>query len=269
MRTRIAVLMHQNARALPLTRYSITHLAYRWANDGNKVMFIFGDKQFVPADIAIVHVDLSVVPNSYLELANRYPIVINGRVRDIRKSNISKNLLSYGNPYPGKVIVKSNLNFAGMPERIVMATDNQQNQMDFKLPKDYRIYDNISEVPEKYFNNIRFVIEKFLPEREDDFFCVRNYLFLGDQTICYKSMSHKPVINGSAWESIEIVEPHPEVLAWREELHFDYGKFDYVLHEGKPILLDANKTVGVPPKFHALEEIWNKRAKGLYSFLAA
>ena len=42
----------------------------------------------------------------------------------------------------------------------------------------------------------------------------------------------------------EIVEPHPEVLEIRRTLGFDYGKFDYVLHDGRVVLLDINKTPG-------------------------
>jgi len=33
-----------------------------------------------------------------------------------------------------------------------------------------------------------------------------------------------------------------EIEALRERMGFDYGKFDYVIHEGRVILLDANKT---------------------------
>ncbi|TGD65199.1 hypothetical protein EYC08_08965 [Tabrizicola sp. WMC-M-20] len=38
-------------------------------------------------------------------------------------------------------------------------------------------------------------------------------------------------------------QPPPEpILRLREEMGFDFGKFDYVVHDGQEILLDANKT---------------------------
>src|SRR5213079_1238108 len=40
------------------------------------------------------------------------------------------------------------------------------------------------------------------------------------------------------------IGPHPEIVEARKRLNFDYGKFDYVLHEGRPVLLDTNKTTG-------------------------
>ncbi|TIV27981.1 MAG: hypothetical protein E5V96_34050, partial [Mesorhizobium sp.] len=53
-------------------------------------------------------------------------------------------------------------------------------------------------------------------------------------------------------------EPVPvpdELRALRRDLGFDYGKFDFVMHEGKALLLDANKTPG--------------RVRNLSAFLAA
>ena len=51
----------------------------------------------------------------------------------------------------------------------------------------------------------------------------------------------------------------------REQMGFDYGKFDYVIHEGKPILLDANKTVGAGtlPMTEERIRVRRYRAQGL------
>jgi len=38
-----------------------------------------------------------------------------------------------------------------------------------------------------------------------------------------------------------------ELRAERSRLGFDYGKFDFVVHEGRAILLDANRTPSAPP----------------------
>jgi hypothetical protein len=44
----------------------------------------------------------------------------------------------------------------------------------------------------------------------------------------------------------EAVPVPDELRQRRHELGFNYGKFDFVLHQGKAILLDANKTPGRP-----------------------
>ncbi|HEX2879540.1 MAG TPA: hypothetical protein VHO25_08375, partial [Polyangiaceae bacterium] len=62
--------------------------------------------------------------------------------------------------------------------------------------------------------------------------------------------------------------PHPEIVKRKEELGFDIGKFDYVMHEGRPVLLDTNKTVGSPPETTDAAVVAGRRfrAEGVYSF---
>jgi hypothetical protein len=54
----------------------------------------------------------------------------------------------------------------------------------------------------------------------------------------------------------------------RKKLNFDYGKFDYVIHDGRAILLDINKTVGVEIIYGVpdLEGQRRYRADGIYSY---
>ena len=117
-RRRIAILMHEKDGEHTIHQYVITLLADHWREDGHEVFFLFGTKRFVPADLIIVHVDLSVVPDSYLRFAARYPVAVNGRVRDIRKSTFSTGLLRPDDLWQGPVIVKSDFNYAGEPERL-------------------------------------------------------------------------------------------------------------------------------------------------------
>ncbi len=74
-----------------------------WRKDGHTVKFLFGTGKFVPADICFVHVDLSVAPNQYLEFAIRYPVVINGYIKNILKSRLVKIW------YQGTVVIKLRL----------------------------------------------------------------------------------------------------------------------------------------------------------------
>jgi hypothetical protein len=73
------------------------------AKKGNEFIFLFGIKKFVPADLTIVDVDLSVVPDAYLEFANQYPIVLNGTVKDLRRSTFNKRLVTRDDTHGGKV----------------------------------------------------------------------------------------------------------------------------------------------------------------------
>ena len=115
---RIALLFHERDRSRNLQRYDIMHVAKYWQEVGHEVFPVFGTKQFIPADIAILHVDLSLVPQGFVDFANRYAICLNKRALDIRKSRVSKNLLHKNDHYTGQVIIKSNENTGGIPERI-------------------------------------------------------------------------------------------------------------------------------------------------------
>ena len=118
----IAVLFHEGDRHRDPSDYVVDHLAEFWREDGHRVSYVFGVKRFVPADIVLVHVNLSVVPGAYLEFASRYPIVLNGKIADIRKSTFSRNVVRPGDPWDGPVIIKSDLNYAGVPERFMQLT---------------------------------------------------------------------------------------------------------------------------------------------------
>ena len=111
---RVAVLFRAQERNV--AGYLIHHLAQVWREDGLEVVYLYGIERFVPADLVLVHVDLTVVPESYLEFAARYPIVLNGRVQDIRKTVTSRYLVQPGDDWDGPVIVKSDLNCGGAAE---------------------------------------------------------------------------------------------------------------------------------------------------------
>jgi len=257
---RIAILVHENVTERMLRPYVITQLAECWRMDGYEVLFLTGTSSFVAADLIIVHVDLSMVPESYLEFAGHYPIALNSRVRDIRKSTFATNLLQQGDPYDGPVIVKSDYNFAGIPERKFARPDHralwtdrlrrkaeQLRSLTFVGPRDYRIYDCLDQVPRRHFNDPGLVVQKFQPEMDQGMYCVRSLYFLGDSLACVRPKGPHPIVNGETFKSVGRVEPAPEILIMRQRLGFDYGKFDYVVTGGGPVLLDINKTPGARP----------------------
>ena len=265
---RIAILYHERERRVR-REYMVHHYARFWRNDGHEVCELIGLQESPPADLLIMHVDLSVVPEEYLAFARRYPIVINGAVRDIRKKTYST--LSVGpEGYDGKVIVKSNYNYGGVPERMVGLPQPRGPvpELSFKSPADYRIYDDIGMVPRAAFDDPNVIVEKFRPEFEDGLYHVRLMVFLGSRAICTRLGSNTPIVNGGTKTHAESVEPDPRVLALAHARGFQFGKFDYVMHEGEPIVFDMNKTVGAPPPTEDPKLLAGRRhcAEGLYAW---
>ena len=283
---RIAVLWHVCDRHKQLSHYVIHHFRQTWCELGYQVEYVFGPDAYIPADVAILHVDLSVVPDEYLALAARYPVCLNGKVSDIRKTAFSSNLLSPDDVCSGPVIVKSDLNNAGLPERYcrrLLARDRprwQQRVMQWweesrgrdagmQSASDYRVYDRLADVPVALRRDSSLVVERFLPEFEDGLYHMRLYQFLGDQESCARMGAKDPVVNAATHCRHEAVEPHPAIVELRHAMHFDYGKFDYVIHDGQAILLDINKTVGTGGLERTPERVRlvRLRAQGICKYL--
>jgi hypothetical protein len=280
----IAIIFHKNERASSLPRFAVWHLAEAWRKENINVSLLFGVRKFVPADLALLHVDLTTVPAEYLDFAHRYPVVLNGRITDIRKSSFSRHRVKPDDGYRGKVIVKSERNYAGEPERKLLGTPLSRLALrvtcrmpflrrsgggsapDFRAPRDYRIFDSPDSVPMDWYGRDDILVERFLPEVRDGVYCLRSYHFLGDRGACVLRTSLHPIINASTSKGREEVAPDPEIVAAAKHMKFDFGKFDYVLHEGQAILLDTNKTPGAgqAPEFFAMCREW---AKGIHAYL--
>ncbi len=84
-------------------------------------------------------------------------------------------------------------------------------------------------------------VEKFQPEYVDGLYYMRAMLFVGHRVTCSRISSREPIVNASTLVHMDRVEPHPDIVKLRKEMGFDLGKFDYVMHEGVALLLDANK----------------------------
>lgn len=284
---RIVVLFHPGDRYHGPSTYIVDHLARCWREDGHAVTYVFGTRRVVGGDLVFLHVNLSVVPEEYLDFASRYPIIVNGRIRDIRKSTTSQNLLCRDDPWSGRVIVKSDLNYAGEPERMLrrswlwhrstawralgaFAAGPGERGDPFRSWRDYVVYDRLSDVPDAWFNDPRVVVERFKPEFEDGLYHLRMYQFLGNRGSWSRLASPQPLVKAGSSVRVERVEPEPEIVAWRERLGMDYGKLDYVRHNGEVVLLDANKTTGASLHMDeaTLREVRRYQAEGLYGYFA-
>jgi hypothetical protein len=108
---------------------------------------------------------------------------------------------------------------------------------------DYRIFDSPRCVPWTVWRNRDLVVERFLPERRGEFYCVRTWLFLGDRETHSLAYARCPVIKLADVVRREVLSEVPEALRQRRrELGFDYGKFDYAIVNDQVVLYDANRT---------------------------
>jgi len=268
----IAILIHENEDEHSLRRYAIATLMEFWLEDGHRVTVLRGTGHTVDADLLVVHVDLSVVPRSYLEFASQYPITVNSRVGDIRKSAFAINQVTADDPYDGAVIIKSDLNCMGNPEaRLLGLRLNGGNGQSVPYRAGFRMLPHVRDVPPRIFRRRDLVVQKFEPEMDGPLFCVRNMHCLGNHLSFVRLKSRSPVVKSTnCLPGIEPVEPEPELIALRQRLHLDYGKLDYVKRGGEVILLDINKTIGAgrmgeTPQMRTMRRA---RANGLYDYFS-
>ncbi|QND59667.1 hypothetical protein [Mesorhizobium huakuii] len=256
--SRIVVITHEHDRFLGkrnlLLRRGSPYLLFDVLEDlkrrGHSVRIQQGPAKTQDADIAVLHVDATVTPADHVDYARRFPICLNIGASDISKRRISGALLSEGDAWQGPVIVKSNLNNLGIPETLL----NRRSKRAGRPPpfphlptlRPYQVYGSLGEVPDGVFENGDLVVEKFIPEREPDGFAARFWVFCGERERCTRYVSPNSLVKASETIRREPVPVPDEMRQRRRELGFDYGKFDFVMHEGRAILLDANKTPGRP-----------------------
>ena len=226
---------------------------------GVEIVHITKASGYVPADAVFVHIDQSIISPEARALALRYPVSINAYATDIRKFRYIDGLLGRDDSWDGPVIVKSNLNYVGMPERNAARQQgpiarrlmsrvanrlHRQSKYTIQSKEDYRIYPTLSDVPRHYFRN-DYVVQKFMAENDGEKNVLREYIFLGDLHYQNIERSDKLIITEDEHVSCEPFEPHPHLLATRRKLGLDYGKIDYTLINGEPFIFDANKTLGL------------------------
>lgn len=268
-RRRIAVHWHAADRGRDRSRYMVSFYEPLWRALGLEVVHRFGPDAAVTADLALLHVDLSVVPPEYLALARAYPRLLNGAVADIRKSAVSRLLVGPSDPVAGPVIVKTDLNSGGAPERQRGVGARRWRWPWSRRPDAYRVFGSLAQVPRRLRRDPGRVVERFVPEREGALYAVRVWHFLGDRGSCRRLLGPDPILRAGSQARAQDVEVPEDLRAARAALGFDYGKFDFVVHGGAAFLLDANKTPGAPPGLPLTPERrarWEARAAGILAF---
>ncbi|MGD0461446.1 MAG: hypothetical protein ABSB74_03055 [Tepidisphaeraceae bacterium] len=265
----IVIITHEHDE-FAKTNYIMRGICEAWRENGLNVTALRGLGKRVDADLAVLHVDLTVVPEEYLEFMRQYPVAINAAVADISKRRISCNLVHRGDGYDGAVIVKTNLNFGGGREAEVAQRTSLLRKyvraVRRRLPWswraeigvwDYPIFDSVAQVPRAVWHNRDLVVERFLPERRDGFYCMRSWIFLGEVERNILMYANQPIIKSLVAVRKEPAEVPDELRQMRRDLGFDYGKFDYGIVDGRVVLYDANRTptVGDPALYVPLFKI--------------
>lgn len=203
-------------------------------------------------DAALLHVDATVAPLDYARLGADFPCAVNFAALDLSKRKVSDAVLAPYDAWDGPVIIKSNLNFGGQPERMHNRIAKRRHR---PLPHPgasftpaYTVLNHKGEVASAVWSDPTRVVERFIPERVGEGYAMRVCLFMGAYERCMRHISRSPIIKAANTLRIEPVDVHPALREKRRRLGFDYGKFDYVEHDGEAILLDANRTPGGAPR---------------------
>jgi hypothetical protein len=137
-----------------------------------------------------------------------------------------------------------------------------------ELPVTYQIYPSIDEIPQAIWDDPNYVVERFLPEQDDKGYWLRCWVFFGDAERCNRFCCPEPIVKGSNLIAREPAPVPDELRAERKRLGFDYGKFDFVVHEGRTVLLDANRTPSAAANISGYQEAEAFRlAAGINSLL--
>lgn len=253
---RIAIITHE-IDEFQDSIYLLRHLSKRWEQEGIDIVVVKGVNQKLPeADLAILHTDITAVGEDYIRIINQYPLVINGAVTDISKTTFSDLIVHKSDAYNGKVIVKTNANFGGMRERKKKLDEGDwQSTIEIQRPwrrvewmEEYPVFNSAGDVPSGVWRNDKLVVEKFLPEQNSQGeYLLKMWVFLGDQGIYYQAVSPEPIIkshNLIRREFFDVKDVPESIREVRANLGFDYGKFDFAMHQGEPVLYDVNRTPG-------------------------
>jgi hypothetical protein len=287
---KIVILLHERDETFFSLDYVVHLLMKEWNAMGIQTEVVRGVDRFVPGDVLVPHIDLTVLPREYVALFDRYPVVINRRLTDILKSHISGILVRPGDPYTGKVIVKTDLNSGGIPERylcgekrarwpslpgmrskaVAKAERMLKGWKHIETLLEYPVYDSLQAVPPGVFENKNLVVEKFQPEMEGEHYCLRHYTFFGGRAINRLSRSKKKIVKGAnLFQSEDVPAPVAELDAFRAGLGMDFGRFDYVLHGGKHVVFDVNRTPSYKPADEFFQRTSRLLAEGIHPLLAA
>jgi hypothetical protein len=233
-------------------QFVLAALIRHWENRGHSLTI--GPAFTEGADAHVLHIDRTFVTAADLPPDPGTARVVNWNVRDISKKTITAIPVRPGDDWDGPVIVKTNLNHYGAPEndgtRLTRAQSNRQKMAEYswrsarRLPRrGYPVLPARRYVPSWVWDDASLVVERFMPERDGDLYCLRGWMFFGSRSYSWRIRATDPLVKtASRVDHSYLTEVPDELLALRRRHGFDFGKFDYVVHDGRAIVLDVNKT---------------------------
>ena len=282
----------------------IQYMARFWRERGWDVHFHDNLLPLPFADVAVLHVDASLVEDRYLTLVNASKVVLNRKATNIRKDFYSAQMLSRDSSYSGPVIVKTIENCGGLPERSRKETSSLQwalrklntavirsrllppalnsrawERVESWDPLLYPTFESIESVPHGVWNNPHLMVEKLLSERgADGRYLLRHWYFFGDKEFGRLLSAPHPVVKwcnmteqdrqASREEWLHIAQSDsadiPDaVRSVRTRLGLDFGRIDWAILEGGPVVYDVNKTPGGLTSIDFSSEIDEARERAL------
>ncbi|NJK91565.1 MAG: hypothetical protein HC904_06920 [Blastochloris sp.] len=241
--------------------YLLNLMRVHWENWGCQLLDVEGLGGWPEADGVFLHVDLSQLPSNYQKQAERYHFHWNAGALDICKRRVCGNLVEPGDGYDGPVVLKTNLNHAGLPEnmqrrrlkqsressgwrRLLSLAGGSLGGKEEKqiTKKDYRIYGHMREVPAEFLHNDAWVLQTYCVEPYGtEEHALREYYFLGEVEYLRMEKSPDPLFTSGELVEGRAGPVHPALRKLRQTLGLDYGKIDYVMRQGEPFIFDANK----------------------------
>jgi hypothetical protein len=289
MPRKVAILLYENDNYPKGASHFIWSLCEVWRERGIEIEILKGTQKIAEADLLIPHLDTTILPRAYIDFFQNYRQVVNRSLHDISKRIISRNLLTREDAYDGPVIVKTDFNSGGISDfnfegpRISFSSRRKKRfwsrlfgakqqaaspnweKLNCLDPADYQVFPSLKEVPEAVFLNKWLVVERFLPEFENGIYYLRVYKFFGDRALCVRVGSPRPIVKQGDIISREEISIPDEIVAVRHELGMDFGKFDFVIHQGKMVLFDVNYTPGRLQSQEQMKQNALKLAPGIES----
>lgn len=234
--------------------YVMHALGRLWMADGRRV--VWAKAYEADAELGVLHIDKTRLEGADLPKPPPGVRVINGQVLDISKRLFSVLEVFPDGDWDGPVIVKTNQNHFGLPEqslaspptgladRLRARLAQRSWRLAQRLPdRHYPVLSSLKKVPGWVWDDPGYIVERFMPERVDGLYALRGWMFLGSASYGWRLFSAEHMVKTASMVRFEYIdEPPPELWELKARTGFDFGKFDYVIHDGKPVVLDLNKT---------------------------
>lgn len=235
--------------------FLLSKLAWHWRKAGHQISV--GSVAEIPeeTDIAILHIDRTRVGTEDVPTNPRGCRFMNERVLDISKRSYSGLKLELEDEWRGAVMIKSDLNCAGTPEwyqsgrPLALRLRRKLSRVSWRLarclpPETYPVVAGLKDVPSWVWGRQDLLVERFVPEREEDLYCVRVWVYFGAEGYGYKLYGTEPTVKAGTIVRAERLEAPPpaSILNLAKKMGLDFGKIDYVEVDGEAVLLDINKT---------------------------